>query len=374
MKAWIIQRGKAKGSLWSVQWRDLDGKLREKQIGKKRYAEEFRKQKEDEIASSATGYIERSWSDFRKEYEDKILAGLATSTGVIYRRALDHFQDIIKPKVVGNVTTRTIDEFIAARRKQKGKNPDSTASPASINCELRTLRRVLNVANRWQYLKTAPKIEFLKEPTVQPTFVSSEEFTSIYQACYAAKYPDHMPYPAEDWWKAFLLFQFMTGWRVGEPLDLLRVDLDLERGYAVTRAEHNKGGEESHIPLHPVLMEHLRKIPGFTPAVFPWRHSEKHLWRQFQRIQTAAGIQKVCRKDHPHTDACRHYGFHDLRRGFATQNADTLSASQLQTMMRHSDYTTTQKYINMAAQMSGVTDRLKVPTLDSTQQLKDSSA
>ena len=84
-------------------------------------------------------------------------------------------------------------------------------------------------------------------------------------------------------------------------------------------------------------------------------------------------MQKICRKDHPHTDACGSYGFHDLRRGFATQNADALSASQLQTMIRHSSYATTQKYINMAVQLDTVTDRLAVPKLvDKKQPAKDS--
>ena len=374
MKAWLFQRNKGKGKSWSVQWRELDGKLREKQIGKKRYADDFRKQKEDELASASTGYVERSWSDFRQEYEDKILAGLAAATGVIYRRALDHFETHCGPKLVGNITTKTIDGYIAARRKERGRNPDSQTSPATINNELRTLKRVLNVACRWKYLREQPSIEFVKEPKLNPTFVSSEEFTTIYAACSVATYPTGVHYTPAAWWRAFLLFQYMTGWRMSEPLELLREDLDLETGYAVTRAKDNKAGKEARIPLHPVVVEHLKAIPGFTPEVFPWPQGRRTMWEQFKRIQKQAGIKKTCRKDHPCMDSCNYYGFHDLRRGFATQNADKLSASQLQQMMRHSSYVTTQKYINMAAQLNTVTDRLSVPTLDNTLRQQDSRA
>lgn len=42
-------------------------------------------------------------------------------------------------------------------------------------------------------------------------------------------------------------------------------------------------------------------------------------------------------------------------------------------MMRRSDYATTRKYINMAAKLNTVTDRLKVPDLvDKKHQAKDS--
>ena len=44
-------------------------------------------------------------------------------------------------------------------------------------------------------------------------------------------------------------------------------------------------------------------------------------------------------------------GFHDLRRGFATMNADRLTADVLQAMMHHQNYTTTQRYIALARQL-----------------------
>jgi integrase len=85
-------------------------------------------------------------------------------------------------------------------------------------------------------------------------------------------------------------------------------------------------------------------------------------WRQFHRIQRAAEIDLPCHGDHEHTPTCHVYGFHDVRRAFATENAANLSAVELQALMRHGSFTTTQGYINMAKQLAGGTEaKLFVP-------------
>ena len=82
-----------------------------------------------------------------------------------------------------------------------------------------------------------------------------------------------------------------------------------------------------------------------------------HLLRQ----QAYAGVRLPCNESHEHTPACFVYGFHDLRRAFATLNAETLSADSLQALMRHKSYTTTQGYINMAKQLNRSVENLHVP-------------
>ena len=85
------------------------------------------------------------------------------------------------------------------------------------------------------------------------------------------------------------------------------------------------------------------------------------LWTEFGRIQDAAGIHLECRETHKHTESCHRYGFHDLRRAFAT--AETLTASALQALMRHKSFTTTQKYVNMAKQLNRSVEKLAVPDI-----------
>ena len=109
------------------------------------------------------------------------------------------------------------------------------------------------------------------------------------------------------------------------------------------------------------MVEHLKQLASFEPIVFPWHQSRRRLYAELERVHKAAGVSLPCNEDHEHTDACYCYGFHDLRRAFATVNAETLSADALQALMRHKSYTTTQRYINMAHQLNRSVESLHVP-------------
>src|SRR5262249_53784901 len=138
----------------------------------------------------------------------------------------------------------------------------------------------------------------------------------------------------------------MTGWRVGEIIALRREDVDLGTGFAIMRALDNKGKRDERVKLHPVVVEHLERLPGFDPCFFPWNHHRRTLYSEFLRIQQAAGIHLSCHEKHRHNAYCHVYGFHDLRRAFATMNADKLTPDALQALMRHKSYQTTQLYVN----------------------------
>ena len=161
----------------------------------------------------------------------------------------------------------------------------------------------------------------------------------------------------------FCFSSSMTGWRMMEPLSLLWEDIDLHAGTAITRAEDNKGDRDELVRLHPLVIEHLEGIKSFHAEVFPWPHCHKSLWNHYHSIQRAAGIKLPCREKHEHTPRCHVYGFHDLRRAFATLNAPRLSADALQALMRHKDYATTRRYINMARRLDDAVESLHVPTL-----------
>lgn len=115
------------------------------------------------------------------------------------------------------------------------------------------------------------------------------------------------------------------------------------------------------MPLHPVVVEHLRKIVSFHPLVFRWAHDVRTLEDEFGRIQAKAGIHLVCPDQHEHTPACHVYGFHDFRRAFATVNAPRLKPEALQRLMRHKSYLTTLRYVNLASQLEDAVASMPVP-------------
>jgi integrase len=259
------------------------------------------------------------------------------------------------------------------RTNPKGKPPDDVwllrpqdddrffRSPATVNKELRHLRAALKKARKWGYLTAAPDFDLEREPKRLPTYVSAEHFAAIYQACDQATMPTDQAYPAADRWRALLVTGYMTGWRISDMLGLRREDLDLTAGTAITRCEDNKGKRDELVKLHPVVVDHVKKLSGFSPTVFPWAHNRKTLQTEFAKIQEAAKINLPCRGQHEHTRFCRVYGFHDLRRAFATMNAAKLTPDALQTLMRHKSYLTTQRYINMTRQLDEAVAVLHVP-------------
>jgi integrase len=178
-----------------------------------------------------------------------------------------------------------------------------------------------------------------------------------------AKKPTGLPYPPADWWHGLLMTGYMTGWRISELLALRREDVDLDEGTAITRWQDNKGKRDERVKLHPVVVEHLRRLPGFDLSIFPWKDSRLLLHEQFALIQEAAGIKLPCRGNHEHTRYCYVYGFHDLRRAFASMNAEKLTPDTLQLLMRHKSYQTTQRYINMFRQVDAAVGSLYVPDL-----------
>ena len=366
-RAWTFQDGRQKKkhgakAPWSVGYFDPDGIKRSKRVGSKSMAEKVRRKMEGELAAGTyQSESRKSWKDFRAEYEEKIAAGMEVGTRNETLNALKHFERIIKPARLLAIKTRTIDAYVSRRRIEPGRKRGSKVSPATVNKELRHIKAVLRVATEWKYLPEMPKIRMLKEPVKLATYVTPEHFAAIYQACDAAKYPRGCHYPAADWWRAFLTYQYMTGWRMGEPLALRWDDVSLDAGEAITRHADNKAKRDERVPLHPVVVDHLRKLVDFGPVVFTWPHHETFLYVQFRRIQQAAEIHLPCHEKHEHTPSCYVYGFHDLRRAFATMNADRLTGDALQALMRHKSYSTTQRYIAMARQLDKAVEILHVP-------------
>lgn len=154
---------------------------------------------------------------------------------------------------------------------------------------------------------------------------------------------------------------YMTGLRINEILSINKPDLDLDGGKFTTRWFDNKGKRDETIPLHPIVVEHLRKIIGDRELVFRWGHDYRTLWDEFGRIQREAGIKVHCPERHQHTPSCHVYTFHDFRRAFATVNAPRLKPEVLQRLMRHQSYQTTLGYVNLTNQLDEAVKSMPIP-------------
>lgn len=374
-RAWIgqlkrqVEKQGADKASWYVFWNDPDtGRQQQQSCGPgkvgERAADKLADKRHSELVTGTYKPKDKhSWSKLREEYEKKIADRFDEPSRMAVRMALNSFERFAKPTLLRAVTTDKIDQFATNRLAGNKENPK--ASAATVNKELRYVRLLLNVAVEWGWLQKVPKIRFLKLAKKLPTFVPADHFTAIYKACEKAKSPNPPNISATDWWRGLLVMGYMTGWRVGQLLSLNWSDIDLESGEAITRAEvvGNKGDRDERIALHPMVIEHLRKLQGtFCERVFPWDRMRAALWAEFRRIQEAA----VLPSGKPMPKAGKNggwYGFHDLRRGFATLNASKMDLFELQGLMQHKSLTTTQLYVNMSKRYSETVERLFVPTL-----------
>jgi integrase len=371
MRTWIYQDDKqvkkrgTEAASWYVGWIDPEGKRRCESCGAGKEGKSKAKEKAKKIAAELiTGTYQRldkkTWTEFRQEYEKKVMVVKGARNRLEIAAALDSFERVIRPATMRSINSLAIAEFTAKRSQEPGIKANTLISPATVNKDLRHLRAVLRKAKKLGYLKEAPDFEFLKEPKKLAIYVSPEHFAALYQHCEATRFPDDLPYPPATWWRGLLMTAFMTGWRIGALLALRREDVNLETGTALSRAEHNKGKRDQPIALHAAIIEHLRLVPSFHPVFFPWSYGKATLYTEFTRIQEATQLRPAL--------ADRHYTFHDLRRAFATMNADRLTADALQVLMQHKDYQTTQKYINMARQLKPAVQNLFVPDLSAKKQ------
>ena len=369
VKAWLFQDTRQKEKLgdkcpWSVGWFDPDGKKKSKRIGCQSRAERFARKIEGQLAAGTyQGDGRKTWQKAREDYQEKILPRLAVRTRTSVRIALDNFERLAKPGKLLAIKTQTIDNYIMKRSAEGGKKPDSRISPATVNRELRHVKAFLRVVHDWGYLPAVPKIRMVREQEKIGSVMTPEHFQAIYAVCDVAVRPEGLARPACEWWCALLTFLLTTGWRIEEALAFRREDLDLETGRIITRAANNKGRRDDADYLPGVVLGLVRAVVGFSPLVFPWPHHARALWEEFQQIQKAAGVNLPCPQasEHTCTDACHYYGFHSIRRGYATLNADSLPAPVLQRKMRHKSFTTTLRYISLANKMKQGSERVFVP-------------
>ncbi len=374
-KAWtyqlakqVEQRGADKAS-WYVGWRDPAGVLRCKSCGPGKVGKSSANTLADTIHSQlVTGKYQANqratWDQFFERYKAHVDGRYDAPSRDSALLSLRTFARVAKPKLLKSIDTATIDQFIGKRLKETSAKTLRKVSQATVNRELRYVKAALRLAVDWGFAERVPRIRFLKPLQKLPTFVSPDHFSAMFKACEVATMPNDLPNvsPA-DWWRGLLLLLYMTGWRIGQTMKLKLADIDFEAGTALNRADTNKGRRDQLIPLHPLVLQYLKPLTAsFNPLVFPWNYHNRTLWTVFAHIQDAARLAD--KSPMPKAGkAGRWYGFHDLRRGFATVNAASMDLFELQALMQHRSLTTTQGYVSMAKRLQKPVNNLFVPSL-----------
>jgi integrase len=357
MRAWTFQDSRQKQKLgdqcpWSVGWLDPDGKRRSKRVGAKSLAEKFRLKKETELAHGIASPRAVTWAEFRRQHTDAILDGMSPSNREATVIAFQHFERIINPKRMQTITTQTVDLYRTRRKREQARAKSSAESPAetppkteqgraevatvslaTVNKELRHLRAAFNIAHEWGMIAKAPKFTMEALPRRDPAFVDDAIFAKLYAACSTMARPVQTQCEPQEWWQALLTFAYLTGWRIGEILELRREDINYAEGVAFLPAEKTKGKRDIRVKLPEAVLEHVKRIQSLDELAFSWPHHRSTLHSDFRKLKAAAGVEFPG-------------AFHRLRFGFANSNVDNLPADVLQHLMRHRSASTTRIYIN----------------------------
>jgi site-specific recombinase XerD len=227
-------------------------------------------------------------------------------------------------KRLNQITADDLEEFMS-------KRDDDDVSNSTINRELSCLRRMYNLAKKWNDCRNNPvaDIDFRKEPAGRTRFLSTTEISNLLEKC-----PPHIA--------SVVVTAVYTGMRLSEILNLkwsnVFVNDVINPFIEIPNTKNNK---KRHIPLNIVMIEmmtNLKNRESESEFVFLNSRGKRHksIRNQFNLALDNANI----------TD----FRFHDLRHTFAShfvmKSGDLLSLKEI---LGHSSLKMVERYAHLAS-------------------------
>jgi integrase len=316
-----------------LQWHDpLTGQRKSKSSGTNNplEAEKRRADLEYELNHGLFQEADRmSWERFRELFEQEHVEARRQNTKENYQAMFDTFERLCKPTSLRGVTERTISQYAALLRRERGRTRGSTQQPATIRQRLALLRTALGWAVRQKLLPELPDFPTVKVPKKRPQPIPAESFEKL-----LAKAPDANL-------RAYLLAGWLGGLRLHEAASLEWEEtdkapwLDLGRDRICFPAGFVKADEDQWVPLDPQLREALEALPRRGKKVFRFVAKngrpigESAIGERVMRLAKKAGVKLT---------------MHSLRKGFGCRYAGKVPAQVLQKLMRHSNISLTMAY------------------------------
>ncbi|EDM76675.1 Phage integrase [Plesiocystis pacifica SIR-1] len=362
-KRWTGKDGRVR-TKWMVHIKHTgpDGKRKEirrvSPVNTRRGAEAFERELRDKLLPGARGKDKRTQhirsaptlEDFAPEFLAFQASPGASRKGPNKpgelrekRRTLDnHLIPAFGELRLDEIRARDIDRYITR------KHADGL-STSTISNHLIVLKRLLNVARRWELLDRIPEIPTPKKPA-RTDFLSKDEARALLVG-------------AEEQWRSLVLLGLRTGLRLGELRGLRWRDVDLEGGQvrveqAVTNAGIGtpKSGKGRSVPLARDIREALAVRRGprrRKPDTLVFAQSDGRplahntIGRALTRAAEAAGIE---RRITPHV----------LRHTFASHAVLAgVPIRIVQGWLGHADITMTMRYAHLSPEgHGGMIDRL----------------
>ena len=334
---------------YQAEWSDpVTGKTMSRSTKEtvERQAQKIADRIEEEVRAGLATRDFTPWREFRDQYFDQGVEGLADATVVKAAATFNAVEELISPKSLQIMARpQQLSEFrrlLSGRyANRKNKRP---ISAATINAHLRHLRAAMNWAKENGLLREVPKFPMVKRVGTQgkARAVTTEEFERIISS--VAKIVDQKQVNDLEF---FLQGLWLSGLRLGEALRLKwgvgPVSLHFNRrGRPEFRfePEGQKNRKRQTVACTPDLAELIATVSdaereGF---VFDLPGVPREVWKVTKLVASISEKARVkTANDHWATP-------HDLRRAFGTRWASRVKPTVLKKMMRHADIHTTMKY------------------------------
>lgn len=248
--------------------------------------------------------------------------GSAPRNADAYREMLRHWSRLTDDPPLAEITRETLLAFRMALRSVKGRKAP-TLSPRTVHKVLRQLRALLAFFGPADGAHPDAIAVIAEPPRMRlptPPKATAQHVTGFAELQAMLKAAPRMTRPARglpcrrgDWWIAFLLTLYVTGWRIGSVLRLEWTDLAGDVLHL--RADANTKSHTADAKRLPqVVLAAIAKVRPFTTpagtAMFPWPHCLRYLYDAMDRLQALAGIP---------VDRRRWMKFHGLRKRHAVE-------------------------------------------------------
>jgi integrase len=240
------------------------------QTGNKDAARQIEAAHRVRLAKGEAGIVERPPAPTLKEFSPRFESAIVTmcaekpATISFYKEKLRRLLDDRK---LSSARLNAIDEAVIdgykERRTRQASRYGRPVSPASVNRELATLRRLLRLAQEWKVLDRVPRIRLLRGERNREFVLSHRLEPTYLEAC---------PQPLRD--IAILILE--TGVRPGEAVNLPWTDAYLQPavrakfGYIAIRGGKSRYAKRNLSLTAPAAeMLKARKASTKSPWVFP---------------------------------------------------------------------------------------------------------
>ncbi|MBS4027709.1 MAG: site-specific integrase [Ignavibacteriales bacterium] len=246
----------------------------------------------------------------------------ARSTGIIYRVAFRHLENVAGNLPLTNLHAQHFDKYKTFRL--------SKVKAVTVNKELKNLRAAFNTALRWKYITINPMCNVTNciESVQTPAFFTRKDFDRLLSLI------------KEQWLKEIVIFAVCAGMRKGEIINLKWNNIDFDRRTITIESNATfkvKNGKRRVIPMNNICYHLLRTRSEKNISDFVFSINEKQIYgywltHLFKRYIRLAGLSERLK-------------FHSLRATFASwlvmSGTDIYAVSKL---LGHSDVSVTTKH------------------------------